>query len=594
MMGNYMLPFISIFNREDGERLVFLKDNLSSIFDSIGRFMFSTSRKIDAFRKMIIPYMKYFYPVETGAGGEDFISEVVMPNRDEMDAAIDRVVKIMRGDSEINDRLSGAVTRALGIRTGVNELIGMIEEIEIYSVNAMIVSIKAETEGLSLTRIAQEMSALSRSANSIAEEYKSIIASLEESFESFARIREKIEIINENYLTQMKIKSRMIFDEMLKELGVLSVNANEIFGYSDDMKTSISDIMDAIQREDIVRQDLEKLIFLLEETGLAGNPGMGLAVKDDDTLAVILELADYKIRNVKMHMDPLIDGSEDYCMKIKKILDAFLSRFYSSTGEDLQLYDGSLFGGIFMKIEEMKNEYVRYIEEILKGKKQLYALSLSILEMLNRFSEFFSSITQITRKFETVNMLTKIEISRHGDLQKSIGVGLLGVSNLPAKMKKIIESSLSLYNSVIDGTRESVSDYSGNYRVQESILNDCIESMKKISIKLFESNKYYRNISEEIGSTCAEIIAFMESMDEDLLLAKELRRIVERSMINIRNERDLKSKGGSTGNPQRPIEVMRERYGSDDSISDYKKMMLDSLLSEYCKKNSDASGVMIF
>jgi len=593
MMGNYMLPFISIFNREDGERLVFFKDNLSSIFENIGRFMFSTSKKIDAFRKMIIPYMKYFYPVETGACGEDFISEVVMPNRDEMDAAIDRVVKIMRGDSEINDRLSGAVTRALGIRTGVNDLIGMIEEIEIYSVNAMIVSIKAETEGLSLTRIAQEMSVLSRSANSIAEEYKSIIVSLEESFESFARIREKIEIINENYLTQMKIKSRMIFDEMLKELGVLSVNANEIFGYSDDMKTSISDIMDAIQREDIVRQDLEKLIFLLEETGLAGNPGMGLAVKDDDTLAVILELADYKIRNVKMHIDPLIDGSENYCMKIKNILDAFLSRFYSSTGEDLQLYDGSLFGGIFMKIEDMKNEYVRYIEEILRGKKQLYGLSLSILEMLDRFSEFFTSITQITRKFETVNMLTKIEISRHGDLQKSIGVGLLGVSNLPAKMKKIIESSLSLYNSVIDGTRESVSDYSGNYRVQESILNDCIESMKKISIKLFESNKYYRNITEEIGSTCAEIIAFMESMDEDLLMAKELRRIVERSMINIRNERDLKSTGGSIGNPQRPIEAMRERYSSDDSISDYKKMMLDSLLSEY-GKNSDASGVMIF
>ena len=56
----------------------------------------------------------------------------------------------------------------------------------------------------------------------------------------------------------------------------------------------------------------------------------------------------------------------------------------------------------------------------------------------------------------------------------------------------------------------AVEQYAANFNKQEEVLEGCIGSMKKVSVKLYESQKYYWDISQEIGRSSNKILGFIE------------------------------------------------------------------------------------
>jgi hypothetical protein len=107
-----------------------------------------------------------------------------------------------------------------------------------------------------------------------------------------------------------------------------------------------------------------------------------------------------------------------------------------------------------------------------------------------------------------LNMITRIELARHIQLSQTLGGALTSVMTLPVKMKRIVELSTSLYRGILNNMVDSVMQYSENFKLQEKVLADCIGSMKKVSVKLYESQKYYWDISQENGRYCRKVLAF--------------------------------------------------------------------------------------
>ena len=571
-----------------------LKESLSEVFGGMGSFMLSTSRKMDTFRGIIRPYVDYFYPPKGTESRETFIREVVEPSRDEMDEAIDRAVEIMAEDEAINRRVSEAINHTLDLRRSFDELLGMIEAIEIYAVNTMLVSTKAGAMGDTLTKISGEMSALSEKAGGIAMEFGNLISDMEDAYKSFMNIREKIDIINENYLTQMKIKNRMIFGEMMTELENLSTNVHEIMGYFGDVEGSIKGIMGWLQNEDIMRQDLEKIIFALEE--MEGESSVVISPLEDrygrDVLNGCLSLvADRKIETVLQDFRSLAADTEGCSDIIKNILNSFLSRFYGSRTEGKAYYEGQRFAQVYEKIEDMKDEYVGNIEDIINGKSNLYSIAGRIMDIMKSFSGFFGEISHIARRFEIINMLTKIELARHDELKRSLGGALGDVANLPSMMKKIIEKAQEMYITINESVEAAIGDYKVNYDKQEKTLRACITTMKKVSVKLGESQKYYKDISEEIGGTCTSMLSYIEGetrssmtlWDMQSLLA-DISRKLRALSGQVAGEKDL---GNVT------IASIRNDLRIQGESLNYKKSALYTLFSDY-EGRDVGDGVYLF
>src|SRR5271157_4563840 len=187
---------VMIEDRLMGERhaLHEFKEKVSKIYQDLGSFIVKTSEHMADFRKMIMPHVHYFFPTGERSSSVSFIADVVAPSRRELDSAVDRAVGIMAKDLHMNEIVSKAVAAVLGLKKSIDVILQLIDEIDIYSENTLIISTKYGEEGMSLARISNEMVSMARLVNGIGEKFRDTLAKLDASSEEFGRIRQRMEI----------------------------------------------------------------------------------------------------------------------------------------------------------------------------------------------------------------------------------------------------------------------------------------------------------------------------------------------------------------------------------------------------------------
>ena len=80
------------------------------------------------------------------------------------------------------------------------------------------------------------------------------------------------------------------------------------------------------------------------------------------------------------------------------------------------------------------------MEEIISGKKCLLGLCESFIVILNEFEGLFGGISDTVKRFEAMNMITRIELARNVQFTRSLGGALTSVMTLPEQMKRIVDA----------------------------------------------------------------------------------------------------------------------------------------------------------
>jgi hypothetical protein len=486
------------------QTLATFKDRVSHIYKEAGDFIVTSTERMRDFRKMMTPYVKYFYPERPNAA-ESFITDVVEPSRQELDGTIDRAVGIMTGDMEMNEKVSRAIEDVLGLKQSIDNVLGLIDEIDIYSENMLILSTKYGEAGLSLTRISQEMVAMAGVVNGIGGRFCGLMERLEVTRGEFNIIRQKMEATSENYLTKMKVDLSIEFGNMLRELGDVSGLVHVILINSVEIELALKGFINNIQMEDIIRQKIEKILFYLERLG-EGN-GNGGARKDID--AVVLHVVSERLADLEKDVSSQYDEAHGFCDRISMLLNDVISRLHIRGDEDGAKETGGM-DLIYNRIENLKDEYITFMEEIIFDKKRILNLCMVIRDILEMFDELFSRIADTGKRFEALNMVTRIELARHVKLYRTLGGTLRSIKILPAKMRKIVNESLGFYYETKNNIAGAVSQYAENFRLQDQVLAGCIASMKRVSVKLYESQKYYWDISQENERYCSKLLGFID------------------------------------------------------------------------------------
>jgi hypothetical protein len=482
-----------------------IKGKVSGIYEEMGDFIVKTTEHMNSFRKMMTPYVNYFYSMEA-ASGESFISDVVAPSRRELDEAIDRSVSIMAGDEGMNDNVSGAIGEVLRLEESIDMILRLIDEIDIYSENMLIISTKYGAEGLSLARISNEMVSMARLVNGIGAKFREYLNEMDTARVDFNDIRKKIEAIGENHLTRLKLDLSHEFPQMTRELDDVSAVVNNMLSSSDEVEGSMRNFISNIQMEDVIRQKIERILYYLEELKKRKDADEGTPFEELD--AIVLHVVSDQLLRLDKDVSWQYDEIRGFCDRISLLLDDILSRFYGS-GKDHVEEEQNRMDGIYARIEGFKDDYVRYMEEIIADKKRLLKLCTSIRDILELFEGLFGGIMDTVKKFEALNMITRIELARHAKLSRTLGGTLASVKTLPAQMKQIVSQSVVLYHGVYKNITDAVARYEESFSGQEAVLADCIESIKRVSVKLYESQKYYGDISREVGRYSWKVLDFI-------------------------------------------------------------------------------------
>lgn len=557
--------------------LLGLKNTIGSLFNELITHFTTINARIDEFFTMIKPYIDYFYTGDENKP-DTFIHDVILGTKDEVDGYIDIIMRYISEDNKTNREVEKAIENTLQLSHSVEMILDAVEAIDLYAKNTMIISIKAGLEGTTLTTIAQEMSHLADIVNAVSDEFQQVIDNLHSLRNQFSDNCESINAIIESYLTQLKLKIDNSISTIVEQQKMLSRNVSSVVGFSDKLKESIQKILLEFQTEDIVRQDIEKILFAIEaiEESIDG-------YKHD---TVFFWGALKKLISLQQDFLNLYTCAQNGLATMSSNVDEIEYKYNRLYGD---VFDGEEFAveKVYQSLEHIQKEAIEYINDILMRKTRLLEISKDVVIQLQKFDSFFAKIQDIVKKFDVVNMLTRIELARHETLQKTIASSLTDISILPKKIKKIVEDSENLYKDVIIKMEATYETYEDAMKVQDRILKNCVDNLKKVSIKLYESKKYYIDITQQIERNVHALKNFLTSKTQQLTIFKDIGENLQYFKETLSDLGALDTVPDSTI-LENAMNTIVQNYGNE-----YKGLMLISLLKEYSTHKAD-SKVIVF
>jgi hypothetical protein len=557
-----------------------LKVESSDLYEKLREFFLHVSREISEFQKLMQPYMDYFYPDDADTQGQTFMTEIIKPSKEEMTSAVDKTIENMSDDKEVNNNVVQALHDVLLLQEKVDAILNIVEDIELYFLNTMIVSIKTGSEGESLTQLSMQMGKLSQVISTTTIDFREMIKKLDSQCNQFDKKRSEIENIHEMYLTEMKITTRMVFDELEEELQLVTAEIRLILNSFNDILKVIDEIVSQLQMEDLLRQDAEKIIFFIEfiNTG-AGELKRSLKGKIESgrLTDAFISLLSFKLDRIYHNLSSL---GESMNISFENIQDASESVLNALQGDETM---GSRnLEDIYHEVEKMESSFIENISEIIGGKKQLYMNSQEIMGIITKFNDFFAVIIDVAKKFEIINLLTRIELARSSRIMKTIGGALLNISKLPAEIKHNIEDSLKQYDYVKDNISHAIDRYLLTFNEQEEILNTCVIDMEIVSTKLRDSRDYYHNISSEINTKSQDVMVFTKTVKGEYEEFNSIKQSIE-SVFNKTRKTLAGIKGSeyyNTVNFKNELKIIQQYFVKNAESGDYKMIMMRSLLNE--------------
>ncbi len=580
--------------REISGIFLHLRDNARTILGDTREFLIRAALRLRDFRSMVFPHIKYFYAIE-GEGEEDsFLNKVIHAEQRVIEGIIEQSLEVLRADEAITNHVMAGIERSFEIPRRVEEIIDIIEAIEIHSVNTMIISKKTGIEGEALARISYEMGHLSRDANDISSRFAALIKDLNDSYEDFGRTREEQAGAYERYLSRFRNVTEDIFGTIARELKNAAGDVIHLVAAMDDVDGSIRGVIDRISVEDVLRQDIEKVIYLTDE--LASGFGKYFRgaldpLGPDRLTCVSLAMMREKIGTIARNLDMIIDQASAGFTGVREIL-AGASLVGKGGGITIPQ---SLRGmdAVYDRMESIRAGYDAAIEKIIGGRRELYDMAARVLATVSGFGAFFDQIGAIARRFEIITMITRIELARHHELRSALEGTLAEVSSLPREIKRIVDGLNGLYGEVMDAMRSDMDRYRESFELEERRLRGGIEAIGTVASRLAESRAKYQQVLEQIEEKSGHFLSFIGQEEERFMHLRRIRASLDGTLGDIDAVPCERRADGMVGG-EGEIGAIRRSVSDAGEEGDYRRMMLLSFLGEMREGAEQEEGSTTF
>lgn len=573
---------VQIFN-DSMKDLLFLKDNLSAIFQDIGHFIVHIANEVSSFKGKIIPYVEYFYPVHTDTSDNCFIKEIILPGRHEIDRAFIEVLSIMEKNKDSRETINANIERLTRFQNIIRKLLenftGIKKSYEkYYSVND-----KSE-DTLFESPVHSQMDILFRQIDSISGQYEDLHKELSSSFNQFNNIQTEIDETYQTYINKLEKDINSSQSILTNELMKSSGEFNNMLKILDNIEEYIGNIINNLQMEDIGRQNLEKIIYFIEFAGEIADKYTVISadIRDEKIDEIVLYTSKKKIEEIKDVFIKLLSSLENCFKTITDNINNFNIVFGSSEKMDPDSLIKK-FDDLCNKTNILEDDFISRISMLINKIKDLNELLYSFFIINKKFSNLFLQLSGHSVNLSIINESGTADLMLQSE-----------IINLSSEIKKSIKESAGLLKEINFSIGTSIDEHHRNLMRQEETLQKIAFVIHKVSSRLKESRNYYRKMSDEIKKNSTDIVSFFEKEDKSLLnirnagntmqtISTKLVEFITSANKKISFEADSYSA---------EIAIIKDVLAETGRRGDYKNLMLISLLKEYSGKLSDENIIL--
>jgi len=418
------------------------------------------------------------------------------------------------------------------------------EELEIISLNAMVISIKSGEKGRAFSCITENLKRLSATmislSNSLIFDEKKLITKNEELKVSFTDVLDTQKKVLDSRISESTFNIIPVITEASQMLESMAAKAVGV-------SSPIQEAMSVIQFQDIIRQSIDQIILALGEV----NPlkAAGTLEEKLDQVTLDIELVDicHKITcDITVNLDNSIQNFSENWKKVHQILDtvekarlAFISTYLDSmnkSGKSLPVILDEMAGGF--------TQYMSNINQYQRGQRSMIRDSVKIVSEVKHLRNLFDTIRPIIARLQHVRITQQIEVAKNP--------AIAAVKDTVENMSVLIMQSEARVKETqldLDSFIKDIEGLTGDFSIGAEKDNWELERIKDDKLLFFNRMKGYQDdllqavahlrvYPESFESMCIEIDQLLENLKTVHIEVSAVSVSFDESLEVLRKERE--------------------------------------------------------
>jgi len=325
-----------------------------------------------------------------------------------MDDFIENATRFFQTTAEAENRFFAGVETGIGSLSKLDEIIDRVredsEEMELVSLNAMTVALKSGSAGRAFSVITDELKRLSGKTIQHANDLSSAGTELLEGLDNLRRTLEELAKKQAHFFGTVKETLDNGFKRLDAEVDETAAMLRALAGQASVVRDPVSEIMQAVQLQDIIRQSLDHVrlsLRALEPDAKAGN-GNGIHADEAEErafLAEITRLSATLLDDIHSQVLSSLSRFESNIDAIRRIVAGLESHRDEDVGRRRACADTV--------------DFAHIAADYLKAKDVAASQALRIGEGVRKLDERFRAVNAILTRFKNIVTASRIETARN-------------------------------------------------------------------------------------------------------------------------------------------------------------------------------------
>ena len=404
------------------------------------------------------------------AVGQNDLSQTVRTTTEIIRETIDYLRVMEKSDTTLFAQLE------LGIRglDGLDQKIKHIKEdsieMELISLNAMTVALKAGASGRAFSFITEELKRLSAKIIELTDEVTGNGREISNRFSDLQTAMIDLEAYQQTVVSEVNQELYGRFEDFVQGISRAVGHLGDLTRGAETVKPPLSKIMELTQKQDIIRQSLEHVIISVDELREIHDNVDTETLLDELTffylmpqlcIAVLDEVEEH-IRQAGAAIDERIDDARAEINKLDGSRNKIVKDFLDST--DL---GSRTINVLHEESSKALKKMARELQEIVSRKHSLGGLTLNLLKGIQSLNTNFNHFTSLISRFQTIDVASRIEVAKNSVLDQMTST-VEEMTALTQRIGRDVESSYGITTEFLNTSKETIFQVREQFEAQDA------------------------------------------------------------------------------------------------------------------------------
>ena len=421
-------------------------------------------------------------------------------------------------DERLFSELDGGIKTLGELDTLIGEIKEDSIEMELVSINAMTVALKSGSAGKAFSYITEELKRLSSRTIDLTDTITHRGGTLLDEFREFRNEMASVKENQDELFGRFRERLSGSFDAFLGGIEQSATVLESIRDKSRSIKQPLSNIMQEVQVQDIIKQSVDHVVISLEELQEVEDSEDEEHVLDElSFLSSLPDLCITLLDDIRERMSGSLQVFRENAESARNIIEQAeqdRSDFvYESMHAGTEEREG--LDALFARASQMLDELLADTHRSMDMKRRLTRDSEQLLGEVSQIEADFRSFSTLITRFRSIDIASRIEVAKQEVLQQMSGT-VETMNALTHKIEKDVNVSIDSTKNFISETSDVISRYQSVFTDEEKLVLEFETRMKRLSGELSEAKQTLGARIEGMSLFSERFVNLFREMKEQL------------------------------------------------------------------------------